>query len=187
MGNIKNGKFVYKNEDGMKKMHEFYIKLMEKWAKTDVDALNMMDDWGAQNRLLIHPDMWRELFKPMYKDYIDIAHKHGKKMFMHSDGYTLEIIPDLIELGLDALNTQIFCMGPEKLAPFKGKITFWGEVCRQHLLPHGTKEDIERAVQAVYDNLWDNGGCLAQCEYGPGAKAENIITMYDTWDKLTAK
>ncbi|MBQ4575294.1 MAG: methyltransferase [Clostridia bacterium] len=171
----------------VEKMHDFYCRLTEKWAQTDVDALRFMDDWGAQKSLLINPTVWRDIFKPMYKDYIDIAHKYGKKIFMHSDGYTLEIIPDLIELGLDALNTQIFCMGPEKLAPFKGKITFWGEVCRQHLLPHGTKEDIVRAVQSVYDNLWDNGGCIAQCEYGPGAKAENIITMYDTWDKLTAK
>ena len=49
-----------------------------------------------------------------------------KKMFMHSDGNTLRIIPKLIDLGLDAMNCQIFCIGIEKLAPFKGKLTFWG-------------------------------------------------------------
>lgn len=169
----------------IEKMHDFYCRLMTKWAQTDIDGLMMMDDWGTQKSLLINPTTWREIFKPMYRDYINIAHKHGKKIFMHSDGYTLEIIPDLIELGLDAFNTQIFCMEPEKLAQFKGKITFWGEVCRQHILPHGSKEDVENAVQRVYDNLWDNGGCIAQCEYGPGAKPENVDTMYETWNKLT--
>lgn len=171
----------------MEKMHDFYCRVLTKWAQTDVDGLQFMDDWGTQKSLLINPELWREIFKPMYKDYIDIAHSHGKKIFMHSDGYTLEIIPDLIEMGLDAVNTQIFCMGPEKLAPFKGKITFWGEICRQELLPRGTVEDIENAVRSVYDNLWDNGGCIAQCEYGIGAKAENVDAVYDSWVRIHGK
>ena len=75
----------------------------------------MMDDWGSQNSLLINPKTWVKIFKPLYKDYINIAKKHGKKTFMHSDGYTLEVIPHLIDVGLDAINTQIFCIGLEKL------------------------------------------------------------------------
>jgi len=78
------------------KMHQFYIKQLELWANTDVDSLFFMDDWGAQNSLLISPKIWRKIFKPLYKDYIDIAHQHGKYIFMHSDGYILDIIPDLI-------------------------------------------------------------------------------------------
>jgi len=171
--------------DFLDKMHDFYCRLLTKWAQTDVDALQFMDDWGSQRSLLINPSLWREIFKPMYRDFINIAHSHGKKIFMHSDGYTLDIIPDLIELGLDAFNTQIFCMGVENLAPFRGQITFWGEIDRQHLLPYGSKEDVEHAVEQVYTHLWDNGGCIAQCEYGHG-KAENIEAVYDTWDKLTA-
>lgn len=171
----------------IEKMHDFYCRLITKWAQTDVDGISMMDDWGAQNSLLINPEIWREIFKPMYRDYINIAHKYNKKMFMHSDGHILAILPDLVELGLDAINSQIFCMGPENLAPFKGKITFWGEICRQHILPYGSKADVEDAVKRVYDNLWDNGGCIAQCEYGPGAQLENVVTVYETWDKLTGK
>ena len=169
----------------MEKMHDFYCRLLTKWAQTDVDYLMFMDDWGAQNSLLINPKLWRQVFKPMYQDYIDIAHRHGKKISMHSDGYTLEIIPDLIELGLDSLNTQLFCMGVEKLAPFKGKLTFWGEICRQNLLPYGTVEQVENAVRTVFDTLWDNGGCVAQCEFGPGAKPENVEAVFRTWNELT--
>ncbi len=101
----------------MEKMHAFYCELLEKWAKTEVDCLQFMDDWGAQNGLLISPALWTKFFMPMYRDFIDIAHRHGKKVFMHSDGHTLAILPQLIELGLDAINTQIFCIGVEKLAP----------------------------------------------------------------------
>lgn len=173
--------------DFMKKMHEFYCDLMEKWAKTDVDELGFMDDWGAQRSLLISPALWKQYFYPMYKDYIDIAHSHGKKIFMHSDGCILDIIPSLIEAGLDAVNSQIFCMGLDKLARFKGKITFWGEMDRQHLLPHGTVEEVRGAVRQVYNTLWDNGHCIAQLEFGPGAKPENVAAVYDEWNKLTEK
>ena len=165
----------------IRRMHEHDCRLFEKWARTDVDGLMFMDDWGSQNALLIHPDLWVELFKPMYKDLIDIARAHGKKTFMHSDGNTLAIIPHLIELGLDALNTQIFCIGVEKLAQFKGRLTFWGEIDRQHLLPDGTQEEIDAAVDLVYNTLWQDGGCIAQCEFGPMGNPENVRRIYERW------
>lgn len=170
----------------MGKMHTFYCDWMEKWAGTEVDCLNMMDDWGSQIGLLINPHLWDELFRPMYQDYIDIAKKHNKKIFMHSDGYTLEIYPRLIEMGLDAINSQIFCMGIDKLEQFKGKITFWGEIDRQHLLSYGTVEEVEAAVKQVYEKLWCDGGCIAQCEFGPGGLPENVYTVFKTWDSLRA-
>ena len=167
----------------IKSMHAFYCELLEKWAQTNVDALFIMDDWGSQNALLINPNMWVDMFKPLYKDYIDIAHKHGKKIFMHSDGNTLDIYPHLIELGLDAINSQLFCMGIDNLVQFKGKITFWGEIDRQNLLPNGSVEDINKAVKEVKSKLWANGGCIAQCEFGPGAKPENVYEVYKAWNE----
>ena len=165
-------------------MHQFYCELLEKWAKTDVDALTIMDDWGTQRSLLINPDTWMEIFKPLYKDYIDIAHRAGKKMFMHSDGHILAIYPHLIELGLDVINSQIFCMGINELIPFKGKITFWGEIDRQHLLSFGSPAEIHEAVEKVYNSLWHNGGCIAQCEFGPGGRPENVRQVFASWDAL---
>jgi len=167
----------------MKRMHEFYCAGYEKWTKTDVDALSFMDDWGSQKSLLINPRVWKELFKPMYRDYIGIAHGAKKKCFMHSDGHILEIIPELIELKLDALNSQIFCMGVQNLAKFRGQITFWGELDRQHLLPHGTPEEVEAAVRLVYETLWADGGCVAQMEFGPGGKAENVRRAFEVWEQ----
>lgn len=170
--------------DFIAKLHAFYCEMVEKWAKTDVDGIGFMDDWGSQNNLLINPQTWEEIFKPMYKDYIDIAHRHGKKTFMHSDGHTLAIYPHLVELGLDAFNSQIFCIGVDNLAPFRGKITFWGEIDRQHLLPNGTTADIDAAVRKVHDTLWSDGGCIAQCEFGPGAKPENVRQVFETWANI---
>jgi hypothetical protein len=85
-------------------IHEFYLREVEFWATTDVDAIFFQDDWGSQQALLIQPDLWREWFKPLYRDYTDIAHAHGKFAFMHSDGNITSIYEDLVETGVDALN-----------------------------------------------------------------------------------
>lgn len=171
----------------MATMHAFYCELLEAWAHTDVDALRIMDDWGSQRSLLISPAMWRTYFGPMYRDYVQIAHAAGKKFFMHSDGHILAIYPDLIEIGVDALNSQIFCMGVEKLAPFAGQITFWGEIDRQRLLAFATPAEVEAAVRSVYAQLWRNGGCIAQCEFGAGARPENVARVFATWDEISVQ
>ena len=168
----------------LKRIHEFHLKEMEAWSRTDVDGLYIADDWGTQTSLLIRPELWRKIFKPLYKDYIDLAHAAGKKIFMHSDGYILDIYPDLIESGLDAINSQIFCMGLEKLSAFKGKITFWGEMDRQRILPFGTEEEVFAAVRKVYDALFADGGVIAQCDFGPGVKPENISAVFAAWNSV---
>ncbi len=171
----------------MDEMHRFYCELLETWCKTDVDAVNFMDDWGSQQTLLIDPALWEHHFGPMYRDYVQIAHSAGKRIFMHSDGHILAIYPALIEMGVDAVNSQIWCMGIDHLAPFAGRITFWGEIDRQHMLPEGTPAEIDAAVRQVYDKLWRHGGCIAQCEFGPGSKPENVRQVFASWDEVSSK
>lgn len=166
----------------LKRMHEFYLKEFEVWASTDVDALFIMDDWGSQTAMLISPKLWREIFKPLYKDYIDLAHRKGKYILMHSDGHILEILPDLVEMGLHGINSQVFCMGLEELsARFKGKITFWGELDRQRILPEGTRDEVFAAVAEMKRTLYANGGLIAQCEFGLGAKPENVRAFFEAF------
>ncbi|MFG0253033.1 MAG: uroporphyrinogen decarboxylase family protein, partial [Phycisphaerales bacterium JB038] len=131
-------------------VHEFYCAELEAWARTDVDALGIMDDWGSQQGLLMAPKRWRELFRPLYADYTRIAREAGKKFFMHSDGCIFDIYEDLIEIGVDAVNSQLFCMDIEEIGRrFAGRITFWGEIDRQWILPEGTEQDCRDAVARV--------------------------------------
>jgi hypothetical protein len=168
------------------KIHQFYIKEVELWAGTDVDGIMFMDDWGSQQTMLISPAIWQDRFKPLYRQYIDITHAAGKKALMHSDGWIMDIIPDLIELKLDALNAQVFCMGLEELSSrFKGQITFWGEIDRQHLLPNARPEEIEKAVQRFNRCFYNNGGIIGQLEFGPGAKPDNVYAAFKAWDDFS--
>jgi uroporphyrinogen decarboxylase len=168
------------------KIHDHYLKETEAWARTDIDAIGIMDDWGMQNGMLVSPDHFRKYYKPLYREYVSIARKYGKYVFMHSDGNIEEIIPDLIEIGIDALNSQLFCMNIEELGrKFRGKITFWGEIDRQYVLPSGDRKDVEEAVKIVYENLYSGGGVIGQCEFGPAARPENIFHVFDCWNKIT--
>ncbi|EGB93910.1 putative methyltransferase CmuC [Clostridium sp. D5] len=171
-------------QPAIQKVHQFFCEELKAWAQTDVDALFIQDDWGTQISLLISPELWRVIFKPLYREYAEIARKYDKKIFMHSDGYILDIIPDLIEIGIDALNSQIFCMGLDKLEQFRGKITFWGEIDRQQVLPFGSLEDVENAVKSVKKKLWKDGGCIAQCDFGVGVNPQNVFKVFETWEKI---
>ena len=170
-------------KDLLKRIHDFYLKELEFWVKTDVDAVMFMDDWGSQNQLLIPPPIWQELFKPLYKDYCDLAKAHNKFVFMHSDGYITDIIEDLIEVGVNALNSQLFCMNIEELGErFKGRITFWGEIDRQEILPSEDPEVGREAVRKVKRHLCNpSGGVIAQFEIGPGANPETAVAVLEEW------
>ena len=173
---------VYQLRD---RLHEFFLREMEMWARTDVDAISFMDDWGTQRALLISPGMWRSFFKPLYRDYCDIIHAAGKFAFFHSDGFIEPIYPDLIEIGVDAVNSQLFCMDIEALGrQYGGKITFWGEIDRQNLLPFGTEDDVRAAVRRVRKALsYNGGGVIAQCEWGLRDPFNNVRAVFEEWEQ----
>ena len=168
-------------------VHEFNLRSIELCAAADCDGVRFADDWGSQTNMLISPDMWRELFKPLYKEYCDILKSKGKYIFFHSDGFIEPIYPELIELGISAVNSQVFCMDMARLGrEYGGKITFWGEIDRQHILPFGTTEEVRAAVRRAASALLHNGsGVIAQCEWGVNDPAENIIAAFDEWNKIT--
>jgi hypothetical protein len=167
-------------------VHSYLLKKIEVWCKTDVDAIIFADDWGSQKSLLISPVRWRELFKPLYKEYCEMIHKAHKSAFMHSDGYISDILEDLIEIGVDAINSQLFCMNIEEIGKrYGGRITFWGELDRQHALPSTNPDDVRRAATEMKERLFSPaGGVIAQCEFGAGALSNNIELFFKEWENI---
>lgn len=164
-------------------IHDFYLRELKLLAPVAADAITFKDDWGTQANLLISPKKWRQWFKPMYAEYCRIIHQAGKYVFFHSDGQISAIYPDLIEIGVDAINSQLFCMDIEALAArHKGQVTFWGEIDRQHVLAFGTPDDVRAAVRRVRRALDDGqGGLIAQCEWGNDNSRENIEAVFEAW------
>lgn len=164
---------------------EFLRVYVDAWLAMDVDAVPFGDDWGTQRSLLISPDAWVKLFKPLYQELFDRIHAAGKKVFFHSDGYIFDLYPHFIEMGVDAINSQLWCMGVEKVAKeFAGKITFWGEISRQNTLPHGTPEDVKQAARTMIQALRVNGGGLiGESEINRDVPLANVEAFYTAWDE----
>lgn len=162
---------------------EFERVYLDKWLAMDIDAVSFGDDWGSQISLLISPDAWRKIFKPLYKELIDKIKAAGKKVFFHSDGCIMDLYPEFIELGVDALNSQLWCMGVEKVAEkYAGKITFWGEISRQTTLPNGTPEDIQNCADTMKKYLClPEGGLIGQSEVNRDVPFENIEALVNAW------
>ncbi|MDI7275944.1 MAG: uroporphyrinogen decarboxylase family protein, partial [Anaerolineae bacterium] len=149
-----------------------------------LDAITFSDDWGSQTALLISPRAWRRVFAPCYQDMFRATHAAGKLVFFHTDGYTLEIIEDLIGLGADAINCQVTCMDLADLGGrFRGRVCFWGEANRQHTLPFGTPGDVRREVRSIVEHLaCPDGGMIGLGTAMADVPLQNIEALLTSWN-----
>ena len=143
---------------------DFYLEANTRFfarAGDLIDAFFFGNDFGTQLNLLVSPDSFREFVFPYFRQLTDLGHRHGLQVILHSCGSIYRVIPDLIDLGVDALHplqARAADMDAELLArDFAGKIAFMGGVDTQHLLVHGDPESIKEDVRRVKDLL---GPCL---------------------------
>lgn len=125
------------------------------------------DDWGTQNNLIISPAMWRAVFKPRYRQQFDLVHENGLDVYFHSCGAIQEIIPDLIEIGVDMLNlSQPNLFNIEELGRlYGGKVCFVCPVSYQTTAISGSQADIYREVRRLVDSLGSlQGGLIGYVE-----------------------
>jgi len=162
---------------------KYNLAVVEYNLLVGVDALSFSDDWGTQERLMIRPALWREFFKPRYKKMFDLVHAAGKHVYFHSDGMILEIVPDLIEIGVNILNPQFSCMDLKALAALtRGKVCISTDLDRQYVLPFGTPEQVREYVRQVVETLWHpRGGLIARGEIGPDVPLENAEAMFQAF------
>ncbi len=127
------------------------------------DAMGLCDDYGTQQSLIMNPAKWREVIKPRLKKQIGLAHACGLDTYLHSCGYIYDIIPDLIEIGLDILNPgQPSVNGIKRMGEnFGGKICFACPISYQTTGITGTKEEIYSEIKEYVDYLGSyNGGLI---------------------------
>jgi uroporphyrinogen decarboxylase len=133
-------------------------------ALAGADIFGIGDDLGSQRGLLISPDQWRRLFKPRLKRIIEAVKNNSRTtaFFLHSDGLITEIIPDLIEVGVDILNPiQPEVMDPARIKTDFGKaLIFYGAISVQHTLPFGTPDDVMREVKLRMETIGAGGGYI---------------------------
>lgn len=150
------------------KILQFQLELVDNLADTlkgKIHAFASTDDWGGTTNLFINPKLWRKVFKPRYAKIAEEVHKNGMDFWLHSDGKIEEIIPDLVEIGVDVFN---LCtprlLGIEEFGKkFAGKACFCLYIDTQETAVLGTKKDIIREAEDLV-RYWSN-------EYGSGVIA----------------
>lgn len=136
------------------------IELAHKYLKPDM--IHMHDDWGTNNNMFFSPEIWREFIKPLEKRYVEKIHELGMLYMHHSCGYIQQIIPDLVELGVDAINTINVVNDVDYIMEnYSDKITIVGAIDNQKIdMPNSTPEEIVAEVHRAMDAYVNKGRYL---------------------------
>jgi hypothetical protein len=162
---------------------EMNLVAIAHYAAAGVDGYIFCDDWGLQDRLMISPAAWRELWKPRYARIYRAAHEAGLATFLHSCGHIVAILDDLIEAGLDVIHMdQQENMGLELLGRrFGGRVTFFAPVDIQSTLANGSLDEIRHYCRRMVELLGRPEGGFIPCWYsdpaGAGHRQEAIDAM----------
>jgi uroporphyrinogen-III decarboxylase len=142
----------------------YHLRAAERLTAMGVDMIWTGDDIGMQTGMLISPALWRRHLKPRMAELIARVKSINPavKVAYHSDGMIWDVIPDLIEIGLDVLNpVQPACMDPAELkVRFGDRLCFWGSLDEQHTLPFGSPDDVREEVRTRLRTIGRHGGLI---------------------------
>jgi uroporphyrinogen decarboxylase len=144
--------------------YRYHLAAAETLARMGVDMIWLGDDVGHQQGMLISPRHWRRFFKPRMANIIERlkAINPQLKIAYHTDGCVYEVIPELIEIGLDVLNpVQPAAMDPVRLKREYGRdLCFWGSIDEQYTLPFGSPAEVRQEVSDRIATLGSGGGLI---------------------------
>ncbi len=141
---------------------EHQLKIIERLVELPVDGIMFSDDWGYQQGVLLGPERWRRFLKPRLAAMYARVHQAGKYALSHCCGRITDIVPDLIGIGLDVLESiQPEAMNPYALKREYGdRITFWGGLGSQSTIPFGTPREIADEVARLCREMGRGGGYI---------------------------
>jgi len=164
----------------------FYTRLLQETAPYCQMAM-ISDDLGAQQGLIFSPRVFRQIFKPLLKRLIEHIHTLAPvKVYMHSDGAIYDLIPDLIEIGVEGLNPVQYTARGMELARLKtqfGKdLGFFGGSLENESLSFSAPQEVRRIVTDTVHTLAPGGGFLFASIHNitPEAPPENIVALFET-------
>lgn len=153
-------------------------------AQGSVNMVFISDDLGTQQSLLISPSAFDEFIFPHLRNWCDLVHSFGAKVFFHTDGAAEPLIPRLIDAGIDVLNPiQHVCPGMdcrELKAKYGEKLIFHGGIENQSILPFGTPEEVAHETRKCLDELGPSGYLPCSCHFAQAnTPPANIMAMIE--------
>lgn len=159
---------------------DLLVRVIRRYAECAAEGIFFCEDLGTQDRPLIGPAMWRDIFRPHYLRLTGIAHECGLKVFMHSCGYNWDLIDSLIDAGIDCFQFDqpaAYDM-PALAAKFKQrKVALWSPIDIQKVLPTGNRHRIESEAARMVDLF---RGFLIVKNY-PDLPSIGVQPKWDQW------
>lgn len=168
------------------KVCEYNVRQMKHICQTDNSPVIFVgDDLGMQRGLAIGADKWRKYLKPAFKRTYDIAHQNGRYVYMHTDGDIIDIMPDLMDTGVNIINPQYRANGIDRLVETcKGKIPVMLDLDRQ-LFPFATPQELREHVRETVEKMYlPEGGLGINIEIGMDVPVENVEAIIDEMNKM---
>jgi uroporphyrinogen decarboxylase len=149
--------------------------------------VNTGSDLGTQRAPMIDPEVYREVIWPRYRRLWDLIHSRTEaKVFYHSCGSIVPMLPLLIEGGVDAVHPvqpRAAEMGDRVRLKreFGHDITFWGGFDQQRILPFGSPDEVRQATRQLFDAFMPGGGFVFAAGHNIQADVppENILALFD--------
>jgi uroporphyrinogen decarboxylase len=159
---------------------DLFVRVIHRFADCGAEGIFYCEDLGTQNRVLIGPRMWRDVFKPHYDRLVGAAHERNMKVFMHSCGYNWDLLDDLIAAGIDCFQFDqpaAYDMPALAAKLRKHKVALWAPVDIQKVMPTGDRAFIESEARRLVETF--RGGLILKNYddlHGIGVKPE-----WDMW------
>lgn len=163
----------------------YWFEVVKRWIELDVHVVGFGDDLGLQDALPISPAAWRRYIKPSYQRIFSYCRSNDVYVALHSDGYIVDIIPDLIECGVSRLNPQDLVNGLDNLARLaKDKVFLHLDIDRQQITVFGKPGEIDAHILNCVRTLGSPKGGLSFIWYVfPPTPIENIEAGARAMDK----
>lgn len=172
-------------EEFFKALTEYNLKLIDISFEYELDGMFFGDDWGQQHGMMMSPALWRKLIKPCMTKMFQRVKSKGRFVALHSCGNIYEILPDLVEIGLDIYQTvqpEIYDLKNLK-KQFGNSLTFWGGISTQGLLPFSSPEEVKRVVKETMDIMGIGGGYIAAPTHtiAKDVPVENVAALIEVF------
>ena len=171
----------------IERLADHHLEIIERLLPLPVDGILFSDDWGYQQGVLIGAKRWRKFFKPRLARLYRRVHQAGKFVLTHCCGSIEEILPDLIEIGLDvyqSVQPEARNNSPYELKRKHGdRITFWGGLGSQSTIPFGTPDQIREEVARLCREMGRGGGYVLSPAkpLQPGTPTENAVAVVEAF------
>ena len=172
----------------VEQVENFYTQYLTRVLDAAPGQINIMftgDDVAGQDGLLFSLETWRRFFKKPFARIFQVAKDRGVRVMFHICGSCMDLIPDLMDIGMDILHVlQFSAKGMDARSPkseFGRDLCFCGGVDVQQLLPHGTPEQVRAEVRSLIDTLGEDGGYILGAAHSllDDVPVENVLAMYD--------